>query len=184
MGRFYNGDITGKFWFGIQESNDISNLIDINYIPELFWKICNCGANPLTTNYCNICFSSNKEHMNKIIEENEYDDRLMYYEQSVVTYEIDKELYYNELNTNMNKLKLKIPAIIIDSFDNIQHNDDILNAFTGVFDHIIEILNNIKNTEQTEDINILSGLVARYIIGFQIQYYLKNHDHCTIYCEC
>ena len=23
MGRFYTGDIEGKFWFGIQDSNDI-----------------------------------------------------------------------------------------------------------------------------------------------------------------
>ena len=43
------------------------------------------------------------------------------------------------------------------------------------------VLNTIKNTD---DINLLYALVARYTIGFQIQYYLKNHDHCTIYCEC
>lgn len=181
MGRFYNGDIKGKFWVGIQESNDISNLIDINYIPELFWKICDCQANPLTTNYCDKCFSSNKEHMNKVIEEDEYNNGLMYYEQSVVTYEIDKELYYNDLNSNMNKLKLKIPAIILNKFDDIQDNDDILDAFSGVFNDIVKVLNTIKNTD---DINLLYALVARYTIGFQIQYYLKNHDHCTIYCEC
>ena len=29
MGRFYNGNISGKFWFGVQSSDDISNLINI-----------------------------------------------------------------------------------------------------------------------------------------------------------
>ena len=29
MGRFYNGDIEGKFWFGIQDSYDINNLINV-----------------------------------------------------------------------------------------------------------------------------------------------------------
>ena len=27
MGRFYHGDIEGKFWFGIQDSDDIKNLV-------------------------------------------------------------------------------------------------------------------------------------------------------------
>ena len=26
MGRYYSGDIEGKFWFGIQESNDADNF--------------------------------------------------------------------------------------------------------------------------------------------------------------
>ena len=29
MGRFYDGDIEGKFWFGVQDSSDIENLISI-----------------------------------------------------------------------------------------------------------------------------------------------------------
>jgi len=27
MGRYYNGDISGKFWFGIQDSNDIHVVV-------------------------------------------------------------------------------------------------------------------------------------------------------------
>ena len=34
MGRYYGGDIEGKFWFGVQNSWDISNLVDIKYSVE------------------------------------------------------------------------------------------------------------------------------------------------------
>ena len=29
MGRFYSGDIEGKFWVGVQDSDDIENLVNI-----------------------------------------------------------------------------------------------------------------------------------------------------------
>ena len=41
MGRFYSGDIEGKFWFGIQDSNDIENLVNITSNIEYAWKVCN-----------------------------------------------------------------------------------------------------------------------------------------------
>ena len=30
MGRFYDGDIQGKFWVAVQTSKDISNLMNID----------------------------------------------------------------------------------------------------------------------------------------------------------
>ena len=44
MGRFYSGDIEGKFWFGVQDSNDIENLVNITPNIEYAWKACNCFA--------------------------------------------------------------------------------------------------------------------------------------------
>lgn len=42
MGRYYNGDIEGKFWFGIQPSNDADNFGVIgtqpNYLDYYFTK--------------------------------------------------------------------------------------------------------------------------------------------------
>ena len=32
MGRYYWGNIEGKFWFGVQCSSDISNILNISYI--------------------------------------------------------------------------------------------------------------------------------------------------------
>ena len=44
MGRFYSGDIEGKFWVGIQDSNDVENLVTITPTEEYAWKACNCFA--------------------------------------------------------------------------------------------------------------------------------------------
>ena len=38
MGRYYYGDIEGKFWFGVQSSNDINNLINIKGIQNMNGK--------------------------------------------------------------------------------------------------------------------------------------------------
>ena len=43
MGRYYNGDINGKFWFGVQSSNDASFFAEDaeyepNYISYSFYK--------------------------------------------------------------------------------------------------------------------------------------------------
>ena len=34
MGRFYSGDINGKFWFGIQGSGDIGELLNVEATHE------------------------------------------------------------------------------------------------------------------------------------------------------
>ena len=44
MGRFYSGDIEGKFWFGVQDSDDIKNLVTIKGNNDYSWKVCNCVA--------------------------------------------------------------------------------------------------------------------------------------------
>ena len=43
MGRYYWGDIEGKFWFGVQSSNDVENLLNITSQPgSLIWHGCGC----------------------------------------------------------------------------------------------------------------------------------------------
>ena len=38
MGRFYWGDIKGKFWFGVQDSDDVENLVNIQPPPQSFFN--------------------------------------------------------------------------------------------------------------------------------------------------
>ena len=45
MGRYYYGDIEGKFHFGVQSSDDINNLIDnIEHEHEYEWITCVCNV--------------------------------------------------------------------------------------------------------------------------------------------
>ena len=37
MGRYYNGDIEGKFWFAVQSSNSADRFGVTGYVPEFLW---------------------------------------------------------------------------------------------------------------------------------------------------
>ena len=182
MGRFYHGAIEGKFWFGIQCSDDISNLVTIKPENTYMWKACLCCANIDDDNYCNGCYESKEEHEKAVIEEDgENEDNCLYREEQTICYYLDKDSHYDELRENMDKLKLKIDPQIIDEFDKIEQNKNILDAFTGVFDNSLKSLNEIENKKER---NELSVLVARYTIGYQLEYCLRATDNdCYVNCE-
>ena len=182
MGRYYNGDIEGKFWFGIQGSDDIENLISIEPYTFYIWKICNCAANIEDNDYCSDCYESKNEHIEEAIDEEEYEDGCLYYESGSSGYSLDKETHYNKLLDSMNTLKKNINIKIMEEFDKIEQNDKILNAFTGVFDKIIKVLfkNNFKNEAEKNNQEVLVG---RYTLGYQIEYCLRTTGSCNINCE-
>ena len=55
MGRYYWGDIEGKFWFAVQSSDDISNLVSTPYREPFYWEGCTCQINKEDDiwEYCN-----------------------------------------------------------------------------------------------------------------------------------
>ena len=138
MGRFYHGAIEGKFWFGIQNSDDISNLVTITPEMSYMWKACLCCAN-IEDAYCNDCYESKEEHEAAVIEaDGENEDNCLYIEEQTINYYLDRDVHYKELKENMDILRLKIDPEIIAEFDKIEQNDKILDAFTGVFDNSVK----------------------------------------------
>lgn len=186
MGRFYSGDISGKFWFGVQSSDDISELI--SYIPSnsYIWKSCGCYVDDddIEGKYCNDCYDSIDSHILQVVEEQDYEDGLLYIEEQNINYSLDKDTHYQELVNSMNKLKLTIHPDIINEFDKIEQNDNILDAFTGVFNHIFECMNQNITYDDNKEKHKACVLVARYTLGYQIEYCLRTTDTCNIQCEC
>lgn len=65
MGRYYRGDINGKFWFGIQTSDDAAYLgVDPEHQYEYYG--CGCyvdlGEEVNDSSYCGSCYDSLSEH--------------------------------------------------------------------------------------------------------------------------
>ena len=183
MGRFYSGDIEGKFWFGVQCSCDIENLVTITPYTYYSWIICGCNAEIKDETYCHSCYNSQAEHEEAVMEEDEDADlECLYMEMQSNGYSLDKDTHYQELFNNMNKLKLRMNEDFINEFDKIEQNEKILNAFSGVFNKACSIIDDIK-FENDEEQKIVCELAARYTLGYQIEYCLRTTDSCNILCE-
>ena len=91
----------------------------------------------------------------------------------VVGIVLDKETHYEELQETIRSLKKQIPNEIIQEFDKIEQSDKILDAFTGVFDDSVKKLNKIDFDSKKEK-NNQTILIARYTLGYQIEYCLRK----------
>ena len=185
MGRYYWGDIEGKFWFAVQSSSDISNLIDdISYNESYAWKVCNCSADVWCDNYCSDCYESKEEHIEAAKEEEEYseEDNLLYTEENTISYDIDRDFHYENLICTLNEIKQHFPAEIMDAFNQIENNDKLLNAFEGAFGKTCDVFETLEIEDaKRQD---LAVLMARYTLGLQIKYCLEQNGDCSVYCEC
>ena len=179
MGRFYSGDIEGKFWFGVQDSDDVEKLVNITGNTYYSWNVCNCSAE-IDDDYCRQCYDSKEDHIEAAIEEGSYQDECLYYEDCCNGYSLDKETHYQELVDNMNELKTKINKNVIQEFDKIEQNDKILDAFTGVFNNTHKYLNTMENNQERKEQEVLT---ARYTLGYQIEYCIRTTGSCNIHCE-
>lgn len=182
MGRFYSGDINGKFWFGIQDSDDISNLINVSYYRDYCWKICGCIADINKHNYCSDCYTSIEDHINEAVDEEEYENECLYYKDETINYLLDNNSHSDELLINMNTLSKYIPMEIIDEFNKIPESDSILNTFSGVFENLNNIVMSFDFSNYDKEKLLI--YIARYSLGFQIKYCLKTKESCYISCEC
>lgn len=185
MGRFYSGDISGKFRFGVQSSDDISTLVPYVPIQNYIWKSCGCYVDEEIREgkYCKDCYDSIDSHILEVKEEENYEDGLLYMSDQEIIYELDYHTHYHQLVDSMNKLKLLIHPNILCEFDKIEQNDNILDAFTGVFNGTCKHMN--RNTTCDNDIESHkeSELTARYTLGYQIEYCLRTVGTCNISCE-
>jgi hypothetical protein len=184
MGRYYCGSIEGKFWFGVQGSCDIENLIQIVGKTHYLWLVCGCNAEIEDDVYCKQCYQDKEQHIADAIEEGNFDedddDKCLYYEFQMITYCLDKSSHYQELVDSMNNIKQQIPKEILANFDKIEQTDDILNAFTGVFGNIYNP--STSGNDEKEEQNLLV-LIARYTLGYQIEYCLRTQSTCDVQCE-
>ena len=152
MGRFYSGDINGKFWFGIQSSYDISNLLDIEPNVVLEWYGCRCTLhddNNEDDKYCFDCFTSEKEFLDAAADDMKMDNsENPYYETNEIVYDISSSQYLKPLEEKLNELEQKIHKSLIDAIKEI--TEDISDAFSGVFDNVFAVQQQLINEKKTD----------------------------------
>ena len=75
MGRFYQGDIYGKFWFAVQSSGSMEDYGAIEQATRFEYKICGCQCeSQRRKSYCEDCYDSYQEHLTEVREQDDDDD--------------------------------------------------------------------------------------------------------------
>lgn len=172
MGRYYDGNISGKFWFGIQNSDDAS-YFGVEYKDVHYYHLCLCGIDeePIENNvYCSNCYSSYEEHKESIVKEciNEEID-----EYDKTWYKSENEIYYcfnietiNNVKEKVSELENKYGKYILE-YTILESNNTI--------NYDCKIQDDLKK-------DILEW-IARLCLGRQILYCLNKNSFCSFYAE-
>ena len=166
MGRYYEGDISGKFWFGIQNSNDISNLCDAEYEHGYCWS-CGCDANLddiANYKYCINCYQSLEEHQQDLADYEE-----IYSEIEYIHYYLEKSIDQKEIEISLNVIEAVLDTKL---FEIIFGKDT---------DQSLYYLLNISDENWKK---IDKELLARYCLGKQILKCFEYKESCYVECEC
>lgn len=194
MGRYYYGDIEGKFHFGVQSSDDINNLIDnIEHEHEYEWITCGCNVESKedkSRNYCNDCYSSYEEHKQEILKNEDegcIHDNCLYIEGNFIYYSIQKNDHYENLLTSMKKLEENLGDDMINLFQEIEKENSVVDGLSSIFEEIHTFLHHyLDSLNDEEKVSKYLTIFARYKLGFQIKHVLKKEgsDSCFVSCEC
>ena len=194
MGRYYDGDIEGKFHFGIQSSDDIENLIEnIDHEHEYEWITCGCNVEfkeDKSRNYCNDCFSSYEEHKQEILKHEDegcIHNGCLYIEGNFIYYSIQKKDHYENLLTSMKKLEESLGNDIIILFQEIEKEESVVDGLSSVYEKIHTFLHHyLDSLNDEEKVGKYLKIFARYKLGFQIKHVLEKEgsDSCFVSCEC
>ena len=176
MGRYYWGDIEGKFWFGVQSSSDVENLINITAQPgSLVWHGCGCVVDFDQKNdtYCKDCYESKEDFLDEMGEDFEGDP---YDELPEISYDISDDSL-EDLCDALTTLEKEIDPRIVTEYKKI--DGDMSNAFSGVFKQVDELVGIILKEKENMDLQV----IARYGLGLQIKQCLEKNGSCGLYCE-
>lgn len=194
MGRYYDGDIEGKFHFGIQSSDDIENLIEnIDHEHEYEWITCGCNVESKEDkrrNYCNDCYSSQEEHKQEILKNEDegcIHNGCLYIEGNFIYYSIQKKDHYENLLTSMKKLEESLGNDIIILFQEIEKEESVVDGLSSVYEKIHTFLHHyLDSLNDEEKVGKYLKIFARYKLGFQIKHVLEKEgsDSCFVSCEC
>lgn len=162
MGRYYNGHISGKFWFGIQRSND-ADFFGQTHRSICRFHVCGCTAydlsvNSLTNYYCATCYPSYEAHLLSMLEQGIDVEK---------TWVSDGKIYYTFLKTDIQEVHAKI--LLLESYVG-EHMEGFRIKDKDTIQYRFTMPGGIRGDE--------ISLVARLCLGKQILYSLEKHGIC------
>ena len=170
MGRYYTGTISGKFWFGIQDSNDASHFTNTLIIPQPDYQYYVCGCDVDYNDYCINCFPDYDSHKNSMddYDKSSLNSIKLAYKSNYIKYE------FNAADLEFIKIKLDMLENEI-GYDLIEKLNLTIGDNNG-FEYYINY--NILNNNDA-----LLKIIARWCLGKQIEKAIIMTGNCNINCE-
>jgi hypothetical protein len=199
MGREYNGDITGKFWFGVQSSNDATFFHIMGTDAEEYETVWDCCGSLCEEGdeKCPTCTGEDGD------EEPSSEKRPS---ESEVNYHFkNDEEQMKKLDEDLNKLcrAIGFKKEDLERFRELAKKADekpywsdehkalceaICNeGQESLTDEMKELLDDIQehfHANESEYLSAFNENQARFHLGLQIEAVLKRQDTCTLWCEC
>lgn len=161
MGRYYTGQISGKFWFGIQDSTD-ADFFGRPYKDNFYFHVCGCAVPKESIHdkvYCKTCFSSYEKHCKAIALKPE--DQTWYVSDADVSYEFDQsDIPY--IRTKLEELE-EIVGCHMENLRIVERG--------GSVEYRYPLPGEIRADHMS--------LVARFCLGKQILYCLEKYGTCA-----
>ena len=183
MVRKYKGDISGQFWFAMQGSGDISNLIKIKESDMYRWRGCGCiiTENALEyLEYCKQCYDCKDDCIVDVRKKTGNEQSILYEDAKQICYNIFADDHLAQLENSLICLRSIIDRRILAEVDKVENTPEIINASSGIFNDALKVYNEIH---KTNPVFANPDFVSRYCLGVQIKYRLKTTGSCYVICE-
>jgi hypothetical protein len=193
MGRYYHGQITGKFWFGIQSSDD-ATYFGVHFQPVYCFYSCGCyyereacekieenedlqGYDPEEHIYCLQCFDSFEEHNQQIKEEQiEREDEKTWFLSEQIFYQF-LPVHLPIIEHNLELLETEVGKYI-QSYSIIDTDKD-----GNSISYSYKLIDSVQSMKK-DTLQLILDKIARLCLGRQILYCVKTYDSCSFYAEC
>ena len=176
MGRYYHGQLSGKFWFGIQNSGDATHF-GVNANNVLNYYVCNCEIyekdyNKII-NYCEDCFSSYEEHIQAMIDDdietspnnNNNNTDTWHLSETEIVYQFEG-IHIKQITSKIQELEKLVGQYLL-TYNIKDENDEITYDCTTAKDIPGDVLK----------------LIPRLCLGKQILYCLQTRESCNFWAE-
>lgn len=166
MGRYYCGQISGKFWLGIQSSDDAS-YFGVDYSNITNYHVCGCTYEEGVTNvaFCDDCYSTSDEHKQAMIEEEVEENKTWCISDFEISYDFEQK-HLDIVTERVNILEIEFGKYMT-NYNIIDENDEI------TYDYLIPA--DVYNDDLAS--------VVRLCLGRQILYCLQNYGGCSFHAE-
>ena len=182
MGRYYCGQITGKFWFGVQSSSDAS-YFGVKHKDIVQYQVCGCELDESYIDhvienetlyikinrdglFCEDCFETFDEHKQALVDDDIIFDGNNWYIS-------DHEIYYQFEITDIN--------VVTSQIQKLEHVVGKHMTSYKINDENGEITYNYSDPKNLTADELV--LVARLCLGKQILYCLQTYGTCYFSAE-